>query len=524
MNKLYLVIIFLIIQSSLFSQITLDSNNFPYADMSYSRFYLGADTIGPAGIDQYYDFSNAFIAFGDTLHYLDATSTPFYSEHTSSEMALYFNDGGGTERYYYYTKDTNAFWENGLSIIADFGSGLDTVHSVYDPMYVDTLLSNQYTYGHNETEHTIATITINPAVYVDLHKVKEIQVDAWGSMDTPFNHFDDMLRVKYVDYRYDSVFIAGTFDSANLDTLYYYHYYAKDIPHPVVIAHTDSLSVLEYLEIIYPQPIIYGCTDTLAVNYSPIANSDDGTCIYCTPISYTATPDTSICSGDSVTLSVSGGFDWNWSTGDTTSTITISPDSTTIYSVYIGDQPLCWEIENIIVSVSNIITAGFWISSNNFSIDDSVQFINTSINASDYFWDFDDDIDSISFLENPNHKYSSVGDKNIMLISSNYCYTDTSYKTISITNINEIEKLISNLNIYPNPGDNNSTIEFDLNKQSDIEISIYDIYGKLCASKVLDYYESNIKISDISQCLPSGMYIISIRAEQELMNVKWIKL
>ncbi|MFH2140822.1 MAG: T9SS type A sorting domain-containing protein [Bacteroidota bacterium] len=524
MNKIYLIVVFLVFCNSLFSQIALNSNNFPFAGMNYTRVYAGTDTIGPVGADKYFDFSSAFIVLSDTLEYIDATTTPFYSDHTSSEMAIYFNDGNGQQRYYYYAKDTNAFWENGLTIITDFGSGLDTVHSTYSSEYVDTLVSNQYVYGHTETEHTIATVWVNAYVNADLHKVKHIEVDAWGSMDTPFNHFDDIIRIKYEDYRYDSIFIVGVLNSVNTDTLYYYHYYAKDIPYPVMIAHTDSVGNMQYVEIIKVVPLIFGCTDTLAINYNPSANSNDSSCIYCTAINYTATPDTSICLGESIVLSVSGGIDWNWSTGDNTSSITVSPDSSEQYSVYISNQPLCWEFENIYVRVDRPVIADFWINNSTFSIDDSIQFINLSEEALFYYWDFDDIIDGTSYNENPRHKYTDTGNKNIMLISSNICYIDTIYKTITITNINEIKTLISNLSVYPNPGNNNSTIEYSLNESKSSEIKIFDMYGKLYASRNLYESQNNLKIYEIANDLPPGVYIISLKAGDKLSNVRWIKL
>ena len=262
--------------------------------MNFSRAYAGADTIGPAGANKYYDFSNAFIILNDSIVYIDVTSTPFYNEHPNSEMAIFIDDGNGQQRYYYYQKDANAFWENGFTLIADLGTGIDTFQSVYTTPNVDTIVSNQYTFGHTETEHTMGTIWANLVVNVDLHKTKHIEVDAWGSMDTPFNHFDDVIRVKYEDYRADSIFILGTFNSVNTDTLFYYHYYAKDIPYPVIIAHTDSLGVMQYIEMIQVVPTVLGCTDPSAINYSPMANTDDGSCVYCNSISFTTSSDESI--------------------------------------------------------------------------------------------------------------------------------------------------------------------------------------------------------------------------------------
>ncbi len=524
MSKFYLIVLLVVTQNLLLSQVVLDSTNFPYAGMSYQRFYAVADTVGPSGANVYFDFSIVYIAFSDTVTYLDASATPFFSEHPNAQTSIFFDDGNGQQRYYYYAKDSNAFWENGFTAVTDLGSGLDTIQAIYAPADVDTIISNQFTYGHIETEYSKATVIIDAFVNVDLHKIKNIEVDAWGTIATPFNVFDDMLRVKYTEYKYDSVFVSGTYDSSNLDTLYYFYYFVKGIPYPVVVAHTDSAGIVEYVEIIKIPPIINGCTDSLAVNYNPSANNDDGSCIYCSPVSYSATPDTSICFGDSVTLSVTGGLEWNWSTGDTTPSVTVYPDTSWIYTVLISNEPLCWETENIFVTVNKPVIADFYITNNTFSVNDSVQFINLSENAASYFWDFDDTVNGTSIEQNPLHKFSNAGDKTVMLIASNSCYTDTILKIITITGIYEFDKLISKLNVYPNPGNNNSNIEYSIKKHLPVQINIYDIYGKLCASKTILSDNDRVKIHDIAGDLPEGMYIISLQAGQQASKIKWIKI
>ncbi|MFH1937210.1 MAG: T9SS type A sorting domain-containing protein, partial [Bacteroidota bacterium] len=52
-------------------------------------------------------------------------------------------------------------------------------------------------------------------------------------------------------------------------------------------------------------------------------------------------PDTSICSGDSVTLTASGGLYYLWSTGDTTASIQVAPQVSILYSVIVSNQYGC---------------------------------------------------------------------------------------------------------------------------------------------------------------------------------------
>lgn len=48
--------------------------------------------------------------------------------------------------------------------------------------------------------------------------------------------------------------------------------------------------------------------------------------------------DTLLCQGESATLTVSGGSGYTWSTGETTESITVTPNATTTYSVSLGSE------------------------------------------------------------------------------------------------------------------------------------------------------------------------------------------
>jgi len=54
----------------------------------------------------------------------------------------------------------------------------------------------------------------------------------------------------------------------------------------------------------------------------------------------------------------------------------------------------------------NLIIAGFDIPES-LNLFDSVQFINTSVNADNYFWDFGDS--ETSTLKSPKHLYKTIG-------------------------------------------------------------------------------------------------------------------
>ncbi|MFH2141432.1 MAG: gliding motility-associated C-terminal domain-containing protein [Bacteroidota bacterium] len=74
------------------------------------------------------------------------------------------------------------------------------------------------------------------------------------------------------------------------------------------------------------------------------------------PIVY-AGADQNVCAGDTVTLNVSAGVLYNWSNGANTSSITISPTSTTTYYVTVTDVNGCTGSDNVIVTINPIPNA-----------------------------------------------------------------------------------------------------------------------------------------------------------------------
>ncbi|MDD4848590.1 MAG: T9SS type A sorting domain-containing protein [Bacteroidales bacterium] len=63
------------------------------------------------------------------------------------------------------------------------------------------------------------------------------------------------------------------------------------------------------------------------------------------------TPDTAICVGETLTLNASGGVQYLWNTGDTLSSITVAPLSTTIYSVSVINEHQCIANDSVTVTV-----------------------------------------------------------------------------------------------------------------------------------------------------------------------------
>jgi len=143
---------------------------------------------------------------------------------------------------------------------------------------------------------------------------------------------------------------------------------------------------------------------TVFVHNSP--NADAGT-------------DQNICTGNSAILTASGGTTYLWNTGDDISTITVTPSSSTNYSVTVTDTYGCSAIDSVTVNIFPIPTVDF-----NSNITEGCQPLEVTFtslqntNIVSYSWNFNDPssgASNISNGQNPLHIFSNSGSFNISL-------------------------------------------------------------------------------------------------------------
>jgi hypothetical protein len=119
---------------------------------------------------------------------------------------------------------------------------------------------------------------------------------------------------------------------------------------------TSSITVSpEFTALYYVTITGEGCTATLSQNIF-VSNS----------FSLFISPDASICVGESIDLFAGGGESVEWSTGETSSPITVMPDVTTTYTAIITDENGC--VHEKMVTVSVFPTPDFTIVPDNPSI------------------------------------------------------------------------------------------------------------------------------------------------------------
>ncbi len=229
-------------------------------------------------------------------------------------------------------------------------------------------------------------------------------------------------------------------------------------------------------------------------------------------------PDVSVCNGASVTLS-SGSVNniYNWSNGFVTPNITVNTPGT--YWVEVLDALGCIIRDTIVVSSTGNYVAAVGAPSYGYLLS-SIQFNdNSTAGTNQWEWDFGDN-QGTSTAQNPTYTYQSVGNFTVTLTAGNGICTNTTSKIISIwvTSVEDKEMGLT-MNVYPNPSNGNFTIDLSALDESDVDMEIMDLGGKVLWAKSfagLREISENIQLSTLS----SGVYIVKLTKESRSMYHK----
>lgn len=144
------------------------------------------------------------------------------------------------------------------------------------------------------------------------------------------------------------------------------------------------------------------------------------------PLNSTITLDTTICLGDSVNLVTTGiggvgsDYEYLWSNGATDSSVIVSPNNTTTYSVQIKDGCGYFKAFDTVKVETIEVIANFLVAGGPFESGDPIYLTNTSINGNSYVWTFDED--NITIQENPEWSYENDGTYEVLLVATNDQY------------------------------------------------------------------------------------------------------
>lgn len=239
-----------------------------------------------------------------------------------------------------------------------------------------------------------------------------------------------------------------------------------------------------------------GCSQTTTVTVT----------VNTTPtVTLTATS-TEICEGETITLLASGAQTYTWSTGGSGSTLTVSPTSSTTYSV-IGQNGSCASqsiSESIVVNPLPTVVAA--ASTTNALVGEIISFTSSGSNATNYDWDFGDG--GSSSLSDDDYSYNVQGTYTVELTGELNGCTSSAEVTVVIEDASSVEENDLMLTVYPNPS--NGLINLNLiNGSSEAVLEFYDLAGKQVIAPIQINGVNTIQI-DASH-LSEGVYLMQLR-------------
>lgn len=211
----------------------------------------------------------------------------------------------------------------------------------------------------------------------------------------------------------------------------------------------------------------------------------------------------SICPGESVSLSASGAASYTWSpqTGLNTtsgSTVIASPSATTTYTVTGVSSSGCTGTGTVTITVLPEPVADFIPSVTSGEAPLEVIFQNTSVNANSYSWNFGNGQSSTSSNSSVSAMYNQAGSYPVILVASNGICADSMQLTI-VTTISDF--LIHIPNVFtPNDDHINDVFYIGTTNAKTVFVEIVNRWGNMMTKleKPTDTWDG--------ENAPSGVY------------------
>ncbi|MFB9052818.1 T9SS type A sorting domain-containing protein [Formosa undariae] len=208
-----------------------------------------------------------------------------------------------------------------------------------------------------------------------------------------------------------------------------------------------------------------------------------------------------ICEGETVTLTATGGSSFIWNTGETTASIVVNPNSTTTYSVDVSEENVTASAE-VTVTVNPLPTANAG-SDETIYQGESIRL--TAAEGARYLWNSGETTRSISVNPDATTIYT------VEVFNARGCSSEDEVLVIVEAHTLDIEEetLDFEFSIYPNPATDVLNVKIS-GLEADTPIRIFDMSGKLLYNQVI---QSNASIMyntlDVSR-YPKGVYVLTI--------------
>ena len=213
--------------------------------------------------------------------------------------------------------------------------------------------------------------------------------------------------------------------------------------------------------------------DTITVNVNPLP-------------SVAASPNQTICLGQTATLTATGIGSYLWTGGilDTTASVIVTPLVTTNY--FITTSNSCGNaVDSVLVSVIAAASVAFDYTFNTCT--SAYSFNNNSVNSFSNLWYFGDSTQSN--LASPVHVYGNGTYLVWLIINAGTDCADSISQNITVNNNNQLTPFIPNVFTPNNDGINDEFVINDISDCAQYHLTIYDRWGiKVFETKQLSVF------------------------------------
>ena len=225
----------------------------------------------------------------------------------------------------------------------------------------------------------------------------------------------------------------------------------------------------------------------------------------------------SICDGDSVSFDAGIHSSYNWSSNESSQSITAFTEG--LYSVVVTNSANCEASDEVIVEVNDLPFID-WPGTVSLCTDTSITLDAGVFNS--YVWS-DNSTEQTLTLD---ASTLNIGNNTITLsvVDSNSCSTIASL-LLTLLDCDTIQSGIKdntldpNLIYYPNPCNDILNVEFSSLKQN-IQLSIFDLNGR---GQLEKHYENSLFIQASIDNLSPGIYIVQLTSANKQSYLKLVK-
>jgi PKD repeat protein len=157
----------------------------------------------------------------------------------------------------------------------------------------------------------------------------------------------------------------------------------------------------------------------------------------------------------------------------------------------------------------------------NVSQTNTVTIKDSSIRAVHYYWTFGDGTATDTTPGNQAHTYANTGIYTIRLITCDSCGCDTFSRVVNV-NANGISEIngFTDVNLYPNPASNSSTISITSAESMDVILELNNMLGATVQSAKAQIVTGENRIVVDLSGVTAGIYTLTIRASTGALTRK----